>query len=61
MHHTKINFMEDILKDNWIKTINDFNQGKKQFSSEKSLVFWYAWNLKSSNPELIEEIDFERS
>jgi hypothetical protein len=53
--------MEDILKDNWIKTINDFNQGKKQFSSEKSLVFWYAWNLKSSNPELIEEIDFERS
>lgn len=53
--------MEETLVNIWNLTVRQFNTGLKLFSSEKSFVFWFAWNLKSENPNLVEKIDFERS
>ena len=54
-------FMESLLTRTWTKTIRQFKNNTLKLSSEKSLVFWYAWNLKSDYPDLVTHIDFERN
>lgn len=53
--------MEQILIKTWETTIKQFKNDQTQLSSEKSLVFNYAYNLKLAYPEIIEVVDFERS
>ncbi|MCB9190280.1 MAG: hypothetical protein H6602_01255 [Flavobacteriales bacterium] len=45
----------------WEKTVRQFNNGQRRLSSEKSLVFWFAWNLKLELGDIVKEVDFERN
>lgn len=52
--------IQDILTQTWNKLVEDINKDIIKASSEKSLVFHFAWRLKEQLSNKVENIDFEK-
>ena len=53
--------VEDIISQIWLTIDQWINTGDKLLSSEKSVVFNFAWQLQKTCQDRIELIDFETS
>lgn len=53
--------LEDIISLIWVTIDHRMNTGNKLISSEKSIVFNFAWELQKTCQDRIELIDFETS